>query len=101
MVILAMSALRRFWDVHPATEGSLRRWYSVASKADWPNILAVRALFPTADAVTNDRGETLTVFNVGGNNIRIVARVFYSARTIFILHVLTHPEYDRGQWKRE
>ena len=39
------------------------------------------------------------VFNVGGNNYRIIAAIHFNTQTVFILHVLTHPEYDRGKWK--
>lgn len=61
---------------------------SVRSFAD------LRTLFPSADHVGK-----LTVFNISGNAVRIVAAIHYKRQKVFIRAVLTHPEYDRGAWK--
>ncbi len=49
---------------------------------------------PTADQVGK-----LTVFNVGGNKVRVVAAIHYNRKRIYIPAVLIHDEYDRGNWK--
>ena len=54
----------------------------------------LRATFPSADQVG-----TLTVFNVGGNRIRLIAAIHYNRRRVYIRAVLTHAEYDEGRWK--
>ena len=54
----------------------------------------LRAMFPSADQVGK-----LTVFNVGGNKVRLVAAIHYNRRKVYIRAVLTHPEYDEGKWK--
>jgi len=41
------------------------------------------------------------VFNIGGNKYRLIARIFYEDAVILIRHVLSHKEYDRGNWKAE
>ena len=59
------------------------------------SIRDVRRSFPDADQV----GEAL-VFNIRGNRYRLIATVFYPARTIYLKALLTHNEYDREEWKR-
>jgi mRNA interferase HigB len=54
----------------------------------------LRAMFPQADQVNN-----LTVFNIGGNKVRLVAAIHYNRRRVYIRAVLTHPEYVTGKWK--
>jgi mRNA interferase HigB len=41
-----------------------------------------------------------TVFNIGGNHFRLVVGINFETRRIFIKHVLTHAEYDKGDWKK-
>ena len=52
-------------------------------------------MFATADQVGK-----LTVFNVGGNKVRVIAAIHYNRKRIYIRAVLTHDEYDRGRWKK-
>jgi mRNA interferase HigB len=51
--------------------------------------------YPSADFVGRK-----TVFNIAGNKFRLIARVNYQSRRVFVLHILTHKEYDRGAWKQ-
>lgn len=55
--------------------------------------------YPHADGVKTQRGGTLTVFNIGGNKYRLVARIRYDYQLVNVRAVLTHREYDEGQWK--
>lgn len=55
----------------------------------------LRATFASADYV-----DGLTVFNIGGNKVRLIAAVHYNRHKVFIRAVRTHAEYDRGDWKR-
>jgi mRNA interferase HigB len=55
--------------------------------------------YVTADGVLNRLGETLTIFNIGGNKYRLVTRMRYDWKLINIRFVLTHREYDQGKWK--
>lgn len=58
------------------------------------SIEEVRELFPTADKVGR-----LTVFNIGGNKVRLIAAIHYNRHKVYIRAVLTHAEYGRGDWK--
>lgn len=55
--------------------------------------------YPHADAVKTNRGETLTVFNIGGNKYRLIVRIRYDFQLVNVRAVLTHAEYDQGGWK--
>jgi len=70
-------------------------WYRITKKAEWKNLMDVRRVFPTADAV-----EKFTVFNIKGNAYRLVTEINYHAGRIFLRHVLTHAEYSKGGWKK-
>jgi len=54
----------------------------------------MRSVFRAADQVGK-----LTVFDISGNKFRIIAAIHYNRRRIYIRHVLTHAEYDKGKWK--
>lgn len=79
---------------HADLAGPLDSWYRIAKKATWKTLIETREAFPTADSVG-----TFTVFNIKGNEYRLIAEVFYASQTILIRAVLTHAEYDKGKWK--
>ena len=74
----------------------LDNWYKVASKASWLNLIEVQSVFPTAEAVGN-----FTVFNIKGNQYRLIVSIDYQRQLIYIKYVLTHAEYDREAWKND
>jgi len=69
-------------------------WYRIACKASWKSLAEVRQVFPHADSVGK-----YTVFNVKGNNYRLITVIVYP-KTLFIRNVLTHAEYEKGSWKQ-
>lgn len=70
-------------------------WYRIAKKAEWQSLEDVRNVYPSADGAGK-----YTVFNIKGNAFRLIAEINYRTRRLYIRHVLTHAEYDRGGWKR-
>jgi mRNA interferase HigB len=96
MHIITRVRLKEFWEKHPNAETSLRLWYKLTSLAQWQNFVELRQIFPSADQVEN-----LTVFNIGGNNYRLITLVDYEYKKVFIRHVLTHAEYDKQNWKND
>lgn len=99
MRVVSLRRLREFWLKHPDAERPLRVWYKLALAGDWSSLGDVRQTFPHADGVKARNGTTLTVFNVGGNKCRIITRIIYEYRRVYIRAVLTHAEYDRDRWK--
>jgi mRNA interferase HigB len=68
----------------------------VVSKVDWENLIEVQATFPKAEAVGN-----FTVFNIKGNNYRLIVSINYERQIIYIKYILTHSEYDKEQWEND
>ena len=99
MRVISLKPLREFWNRHPEAEEPLRQWYKTAAEAAWKSLKDVRQTYPHADGAGIKRGETLTVFNIGGNKYRLVARIRYDYQLVNVRHVLTHDEYDEGSWK--
>ncbi len=96
MHVITRSRLVEFWQKHPNAEFSLRLWYKITSLAQWRNFVELREVFSSADQVEN-----VTVFNIGGNNYRLIALVDYTYQKVFVRHVLTHAEYDKEGWKND
>jgi len=91
MQIIALRALRLFWERHPQAETPLRVWYSRVKVAAWRGPDDVRAEFGGAvDFVADNR----VVFDIGGNKYRLVAHVAYKFGRVLIKFVGTHKEYD-------
>jgi mRNA interferase HigB len=91
MVILIKKTLLTFAEKHPLSAAPLNNWYNIAKTADWNKLAAIKRVFNTVDYVGNDRH----VFNIKGNDYRLVAMIFFDKRTLFIRFVGTHSEYDK------
>lgn len=99
MNVIKLRALKAFWMVHADAERPLQDWYSFCRKARWRSLMDVRRAYPHADALAVRSGRIATVFNIAGNKYRLVALIDYRFQRMLVTHVLTHPEYDRGNWK--
>ena len=73
----------------------LMNWYRITRRADWGSLAEVRSDFAHADIVGRR-----TVFNIHGNNYRLITRINYRTQRVFILYILTHVEYSKGDWKQ-
>ena len=94
MHVISRKMLRQFWELHPDSESALARWFKIMAQQEFASFEALRATFPTADKV----GDVI-VFNIGGNKYRLIAAVHFNRRKVYIRHMLTHDDYDRGAWK--
>lgn len=63
-------------------------------QSNFASIAEIRSVFPTAEKVGK-----LTVFNISGNNVRLIAAIHYNRKKVYIRAVLTHNEYDAGKWR--
>jgi mRNA interferase HigB len=79
---------------HPDALPSLTNWYGITRRAAWKTLAGLHVAFPNADLVGRR-----TVFNIGGNKYRLVARVNYRTQRVFILRIMNHAEYTKGDWK--
>jgi len=96
MRVISPKLLRAFWSIHPDARGPLTRWRKRARLAKWKSFDDVRGEYASADQY-----EELVIFNIGGNKYRLIVAIHYNTGCVYIRHVLTHAEYDRGNWKKE
>jgi len=94
MHVISRKTLRQFWVRYPDSKNALARWYKIMKNNNYTSFANLRATFPTADKVGN-----LIVFNIGGNKYRLTASIHFNRGKVFVRHVLTHQEYDKGAWK--
>jgi mRNA interferase HigB len=92
--IVSKRKLREFAERYPKSVAPLRAWAAAAESSSWRNPAELKRTFGSADFVGDK-----TVFDIGGNHFRLIAFVHYRAQIVFVKHVLTHPEYDKGAWK--
>ena len=91
MVIISKSLLRDFSEKNKDAEIALQKWYYETKTANWKNFSEVKKTFNTVDSVGNDR----YVFNIKGNQYRLIALIIFKKRTVFILFIGDHKEYDQ------
>lgn len=95
MHVISRKKLLEAAEKHGDVSEPLDAWYRIAKKAQWKNLIEVRRVLPTADPM-----EKFTVFNIKGNSYRLITEINFSTGRIFLRHVLTHAEYDKGAWKK-
>ncbi|TVP59541.1 MAG: type II toxin-antitoxin system HigB family toxin [Nodularia sp. (in: Bacteria)] len=94
MRVISRKKLLEFGVIHADAEIPLDVWYRVAKSADWQNMIEVRKTRPDADFV-----DGYTVFDIKGNDYRLITEINYKTQIILIRKVLTHSEYSKNKWK--
>ena len=94
MHIITRKRLLEFAEKNPDCSIALESWYRIVKRTDFNSFIELRQTFPSADNVGN-----LTVFNIGGNKARLIAAIHHNIHRIYIRHILTQEEYDRGSWR--
>ncbi len=95
MHVISKKAARLFWEKYPDSETALRSWLKAMRDTEFQNLAELRSALKSADNVGD-----LIVFNIGGNKYRLVASVHFNRGKVYIRHILSHEEYDRGRWKQ-
>lgn len=90
MRVIAVSTLRDFWQRHPDAEQPLRAWYEEATSAAWTQPANIKAQYRSASVLKNRR----VVFNIKGNDYRLIVAVAYRLQVVYVKFVGTHREYD-------
>jgi len=86
MRIIAINTLREYWMTHPDTQQPLSEWYVKVSHAHWKSFNDMRKDFKSVDYVGNQR----YVFNIKGNNYRLIVAVKFTPELVYIRFVGTH-----------
>lgn len=90
MKIISVKTLRDFWAKNPDAEQPLKAWVDEATKADWKNPAEIKEQYRTASILKNRR----VVFNIKGNDSRLIVAIAYQRGWMFVKFIGTHKEYD-------
>ena len=90
MRIIAKRTLRLFWVAHPVARTRLEDWYAQTVAADWATPAELKAQFGDASILKRSR----VVFNISGNRFRVVVKINFPYRVVYVRFVGTHAEYD-------
>jgi mRNA interferase HigB len=89
--VIAKKVLREFWTKHSDCEQQLKSWYQEAEKSEWKNTHEIKKEYPTASIL----GDNRVIFNIKGNNYRLIVKINFHYQMMWIRFVGTHKEYDR------
>lgn len=99
MRVISRARLREFWQAHTTTEPSLKTWYRIVKEAQWDKPDDIRRTFGTSVDIFSDRKRLVYIFDVAGNNVRVICDVNFKTKIVYILFILTHKEYSKDRWK--
>ena len=91
MRIIARSTLREFWERHTDTEDALKAWYQDANQTQWKTPEEIKSVYASASIVANNR----VVFNIKGNQYRLIVAINYRFGIVYIRFIGSHREYDK------
>ena len=91
MRIIARSTIIKFYEKNTQAKTALQEWFGKTSEADWSHFADIKNTFNSVDSVGNKR----FVFNIKGNDYRLVAIVLFIPKIVFIRFIGTHSEYDK------
>ena len=91
MRVIAKKILRDFWEKHEDCEQQLKSWFREAQKAEWENPIRIKDEYPSASILNDNR----VVFDIKGNNYRLIVKISYEYEMVWIRFIGTHAEYDK------
>lgn len=97
--LITRTTLRGHGRRFPKAAGPLDDWARLTLSSAWRNLVETRKTFPHADQVKVKSGRLVTVFNIGGNDFRLITAIHYDRQKVFVLDFLTHAEYRKDTWK--
>jgi mRNA interferase HigB len=89
--VVAKKILRDFWEKHEDCEQQLKAWFREAQKAEWENPKQIKIEYPSASILNDNR----VVFNIKGNNYRLIVKISYEYEMVWIRFIGTHAGYDK------
>jgi mRNA interferase HigB len=91
MRVISKRVLKEFWEIHSDSEDQLKSWYHEAIKAIWKSPRDIKSGYPKASILKSGR----VIFNICGNNYRLVVKINYIRQWVFIRFIGTHDEYEK------
>jgi len=99
MTVLGQHVLTKAGKQNKPLRAWLSSWLKTAINADWGSLDEVRRTFPSADGVPLKSGLVITIFNVKGNEYRLLTRIDYDTGIVQALELATHAQYSKNLWK--
>jgi mRNA interferase HigB len=96
MIIFNYEEVERFVRKHASARPAFNRWRRIAMAASWRDFDEVKRDFPSAD-----RYKACVIFDISGNNYRLIVKIDYQVQAVRIRKALTHAEYDKEKWKKD
>jgi mRNA interferase HigB len=93
--VIGTNRLEQFGRKRSQAKAALGAWLKIALESEWKNLMDIRGAI---SSVSGGVKKSYTVFNIGGNDFRLICVVNYKTQTILVTDVLTHAEYDK--WSR-
>jgi len=90
MRVIARKSLKNFWTKHSDAEGPLKAWFAEVNKAAWKSTVQIKEAYATASIINRET----VVFNIGGNKYRLVVKIWFIGKTVWIKFLGTHKAYD-------
>ncbi len=94
MRIIAKAHINRACKEYPDAARGLESWYKIIADSQFNNFAELKQVFRSADQVGK-----IVVFNIKGNQYRLIAAVHYNTKIVYVREVMTHAEYDKDEWK--
>lgn len=91
MRIISKRMLRVFWERFREAEEPLQAWYREIEKEDWDGPAKLKEKYRSASIIKGNR----VIFNIKGNDYRLVVKINYQYRVVYVRFVGTHAEYDK------
>jgi mRNA interferase HigB len=89
--VIAKKVLREFWEIHPDCQQQLKAWFQETSNSEWKHPNDIKKEYPSASVIQDNR----IVFNIKGNNYRLIVKINYSYQMVWVRFIGTHAEYDK------
>ena len=96
MHLISITNLRDDAAQYPDAQRAIQNWFNTIEQAQWQNLKEVRQSFKDAEAVGN-----FTVFNIKGNNYRLIVGIDYERQIIYDKYFLNHADYNKDKWKND
>jgi mRNA interferase HigB len=93
MRVITLKRIQDFYRKHPESQPALSAWYKIAKETQFDSPADLQRAFPQVDYVAG-----FYVFNIG-RSYRLIVAAKFRAKLLYVRHVLTHAEYDKGKWK--
>lgn len=91
MQVVSKKTLVEYYKTHKETKNQLEAWFFEVKKAEWDTPQDVKEKYGSASIIGNNR----VVFNIKGNKYRLVAKINYKMKIVYIRFFGTHKDYNK------